>query len=240
LGKEDGTPVMLGRIEAAQQKRAGLRVCWMMLVGFDMMCAQALAAPPAQAAGSGSTSASAFAELPALAAHDGLGGADACAPCHAEVTKSFGASAHAKVAPMPGGSSNPCETCHGAGSAHIAAGGDTTKIINPAKASRKDFAATINLICTQCHTEMRGPFAYEHAPIQAEGCVACHSPHGSENAGLLKQPMNAVCTQCHSPSAGASVHSTKPGSQPKPCTDCHTHIHGSNRSATFLKAEFLN
>ncbi len=40
-----------------------------------------------------------------------------------------------------------CENCHGAGSEHVAGGGDVTKIFNPAKASAKDVDAK----CLSCH-----------------------------------------------------------------------------------------
>ena len=33
-----------------------------------------------------------------------------------------------------------------------------------------------NMICTKCHTDVRGPFVYEHAPVKAEGCLGCHTP----------------------------------------------------------------
>ena len=54
-------------------------------------------------------------------------------------------------------------------------------------------------VCTKCHTDVRGPFVYEHAPVKAEGCLACHSPHGSQNARMLNMPnVNVLCNQCHS------------------------------------------
>jgi len=94
-----------------------------------------------------------------------------------------------------------------------------------------------NLICTKCHTEVRGPFVYEHTPVKAEGCMGCHSPHGSQNARLLNMPsINALCNQCHSPVAGATVHGQGSGSSElTPCTDCHTYVHGSNMNVAFLR-----
>src|ERR1035438_6882118 len=56
-----------------------------------------------------------------------------------------------------------------------------------------------NWICTKCHTETRGPFVYEHAAVKAEGCMGCHTPHGSQNPRLLNMPaINPLCNQCHS------------------------------------------
>jgi DmsE family decaheme c-type cytochrome len=54
-----------------------------------------------------------------------------------------------------------------------------------------------NLICTKCHTEKRGPFVYEHTPVKGEGCMGCHTPHGSQNARMLNMPnVNLLCNQC--------------------------------------------
>jgi DmsE family decaheme c-type cytochrome len=94
-----------------------------------------------------------------------------------------------------------------------------------------------NAICTKCHTEVRGPFVYEHAPVKGEGCLACHSPHGSQNARLLNMPsINTLCNQCHSQVAADTVHSMAGGSaELAPCTSCHTYIHGSNMNAAFLR-----
>ena len=94
-----------------------------------------------------------------------------------------------------------------------------------------------NLICTKCHAEMRGPFVYEHTPIKGEGCMGCHTPHGSQNARLLNMPnVNVLCNQCHSPVAAGTVHGVNAGSSElTPCTDCHTFIHGSNMNVAFLR-----
>ncbi|HUB00677.1 MAG TPA: DmsE family decaheme c-type cytochrome [Terracidiphilus sp.] len=92
-------------------------------------------------------------------------------------------------------------------------------------------------ICTKCHTDVRGPFVYEHAPVKAEGCLGCHSPHGSQNARMLNMPsINTLCNQCHSRVANATVHGMGAGSDELvPCTSCHTYIHGSNINAAFLR-----
>jgi DmsE family decaheme c-type cytochrome len=94
-----------------------------------------------------------------------------------------------------------------------------------------------NLICTKCHTEMRGPFVYEHTPVKSEGCMGCHNPHGSQNARLLNMPsINDLCNTCHSPVAAATIHGQGAGSSElAPCTSCHTYIHGSNMNVAFLR-----
>ena len=43
--------------------------------------------------------------------------------------------------------------------------------------------------CLRCHTDKRGPFAFEHPGTRVEGCEICHAPHGSTNTRLLKRPL---------------------------------------------------
>lgn len=94
-----------------------------------------------------------------------------------------------------------------------------------------------NRICTKCHADTRGPYVYEHAAVKAEGCLGCHSPHGSQNARMLNMPsVNTLCNQCHSRVANATIHGMGAGSDDMtPCTSCHTFIHGSNIDAAFLR-----
>jgi len=95
-------------------------------------------------------------------------------------------------------------------------------------------------ICTNCHTETMGPFAFEHVPVKQEGCTACHTPHGSSNPRLLRvSQVNLLCMQCHTPTAGRNVppiptfHAQN--SKYQACTMCHTQIHGSNFDEFFFR-----
>jgi len=94
-----------------------------------------------------------------------------------------------------------------------------------------------NAVCTKCHTDIRGPFTYEHAPVRAEGCTTCHTPHGTQNPRLLNMPSIAtLCNQCHSPLSAGGVHGLDPGSTTvTPCVTCHTFIHGSNVSPALTR-----
>ncbi|MFQ5608362.1 MAG: cytochrome c3 family protein, partial [Candidatus Zixiibacteriota bacterium] len=92
--------------------------------------------------------------------------------------------------------------------------------------------------CYECHPENSGPYLYEHDAtksfaVQGEGCVACHSPHGSVNDRLLNAPDNNLCLQCHAlPPQHRTRHSglgAKMG-----CVDCHSEIHGSNHNSMML------
>jgi len=96
---------------------------------------------------------------------------------------------------------------------------------------------TVNDTCYACHDEKRGPFLWEHAPVQ-EDCTICHTPHGSIQPTLLKERIPYLCQNCHDESA----HNSQPfsgaslpgGSSPsrvmvlRACLNCHTEVHGSN------------
>ncbi|MGA2806962.1 MAG: DmsE family decaheme c-type cytochrome [Terracidiphilus sp.] len=142
-----------------------------------------------------------------------------CFQCHADQKAQFNMPFHHKV--NEGAVS--CSDCH---DPHGTFGNSNLRS-----------TADQNAICTKCHTETRGPFVYEHAPVKAEGCMACHTPHGSQNARLLNLPsINTLCNQCHSHVANSTVHGQGAGSDElAPCTSCHTYIHGSNINAAFLR-----
>ena len=142
-----------------------------------------------------------------------------CFQCHTDVKPSFAMPFHHRV----NEGLIQCSDCH---DVHGTFGNSNLKS-----------TADQNAICTKCHTETRGPFVYEHAAVKGEGCLGCHTPHGSQNARLLNMPsINTLCNQCHSPVAAGTVHGMNAGSaELAPCTSCHTYIHGSNMNAAFLR-----
>ena len=142
-----------------------------------------------------------------------------CYQCHADVKGSFAMPFHHPV----NEGAVKCSDCHN---------GHGTFLKNNLRST-----ADQNEICTKCHVETRGPFVFEHAAVKAEGCVGCHTPHGSQNPRLLNMPaINTLCATCHSPVAAGTFHSMNAGSSElTSCTSCHTMIHGSNLNAAFLK-----
>jgi DmsE family decaheme c-type cytochrome len=98
---------------------------------------------------------------------------------------------------------------------------------------------TQDAVCFKCHAEKAGPFVFEHAAVRIEGCVICHTPHGSSNPRLLKRAqVNLLCLECHTLSGGglAPVGPNHDQSQKYvSCTLCHVTIHGSNTSAVFFR-----
>jgi|SRR5580700_1837136 len=142
-----------------------------------------------------------------------------CFQCHADTKPGFGMPFHHPV----NEGVVKCSDCH-----------DVHGTFQP---NNLRATADQNAVCTKCHAETRGPFVYEHAAVRAEGCVGCHSPHGSQNARMLNMPsINTLCNQCHSPVSAHTVTGMGAGSSElSPCTSCHTYIHGSNINGAFLR-----
>jgi DmsE family decaheme c-type cytochrome len=142
-----------------------------------------------------------------------------CFQCHADVKPSFDMPFHHKV----NEGLLKCSDCH-----------DVHGSFN---ANNLKSTADQNAICTKCHTETRGPFVFEHAAVKGEGCMGCHTPHGSQNPRLLNVPnINQLCNQCHSPVSASTVHGMNAGSADRPsCVNCHTMIHGSNINPAFIR-----
>jgi len=153
--------------------------------------------------------------------------ADRCFSCHSQQrAESFEYSHHptreGKVV---------CSDCH---NPHGSPGADY---------ALKEF--TVNQTCYNCHADKRGPMLWEHQPVR-DDCLNCHTPHGSNEARLMKERMNFLCASCHSAQSNNSggqfggsrsipFHSvngtTSLGNSlanPRACLNCHSQIHGSN------------
>ena len=148
-----------------------------------------------------------------------------CYDCHTNYVRIFPSSAHARMHVESGkmAGQTGCESCHGPGSQHVAAGGGRGKfIVNPGKNP---------VACFQCHLETHAEFNWpQHHPV-LEGkmnCVQCHDPHGLDimkpAGGLAMGRLNQTCAPCHR-------EQTKPGvfehlAMREGCTACHQ-VHGS-------------
>jgi DmsE family decaheme c-type cytochrome len=55
---------------------------------------------------------------------------------------------------------------------------------------------TINDQCYSCHADKRGPYVFNHPPVE-ENCVTCHNPHGSVHNRLLNESAPNLCQDCH-------------------------------------------
>jgi DmsE family decaheme c-type cytochrome len=149
-----------------------------------------------------------------------------CASCHRlQVAKTERAVAHM---PVREGKMS-CTSCH-----------NPHGSINNVKALK--VGSSIAESCMSCHTEMRGPMLYEHAPVK-ESCVTCHDPHGSSNDRMLVVRMPMLCQRCHvatrHPSNiydNAAITVNKSNRMfGRSCVNCHSNVHGSNHpSGQFL------
>jgi DmsE family decaheme c-type cytochrome len=106
-------------------------------------------------------------------------------------------------------------------------------------------AESIKELCTTCHADKRGPFMFEHPPVE-ESCLNCHNPHGSRSVKLLNEKVPNLCQDCHdaaqhpgtmydadnnfkAPSGPTSGPNTR--FIARSCMNCHNEIHGSNSPA---------
>ena len=152
-----------------------------------------------------------------------LGEPQLCMGCHAEVKPDFTKPFHHKV--MEG--VMKCSDCH---NPH---GGFELK--------QTRLATGADAACVKCHADKQGPFTYEHAPLKTEGCVACHTPHGSSFPRLIRYgKVNQLCLTCHS--VAHDVGAVEPAgpqhnqnAQYGDCTACHVKIHGSRTSPVFFR-----
>lgn len=96
---------------------------------------------------------------------------------------------------------------------------------------------SVNQLCIDCHGDKRGPFIWEHAPVE-ENCLSCHNAHGSNHAKLLNEKVPNLCQDCHDWSRHPGTFyggnaGFAPGTQntrflARSCVNCHQAIHGSN------------
>ncbi|OFV85931.1 MAG: hypothetical protein A2V74_00475, partial [Acidobacteria bacterium RBG_16_70_10] len=117
---------------------------------------------------------------------------------------------------------------------------ECTSCHNPHDGSRPKMikADWANELCYQCHTEKRGPFLWEHAPVR-ENCLNCHNPHGSNHDKMLVARLPWLCQRCHLNTrhpgtfydgrvGGGSLALSSNRAVEHACKNCHQNIHGGN------------
>lgn len=162
-------------------------------------------------------------------------GQETCVTCHEKESKEFEHSTHGKFAVKDEEAlGQGCESCHGAGSKHVDAGGEKGAfILNPKKNPQP---------CFQCHLDKKAEFnlQYHHPVLEGKvSCVDCHDPHAEEvmpwTATTLEGP-NETCFKCHPDKKGPFVY--EHDAMREGCTICHN-PHGSiNKS--LLTANDMN
>jgi DmsE family decaheme c-type cytochrome len=141
-----------------------------------------------------------------------------CARCHQTVTNKQQRFNHMPVRE----GKMTCSSCH---NVH---GTTNVKLLR--------VGTTVDQSCTSCHTEKRGPFLWEHAPV-VDSCTTCHDSHGSNNDRMLQAKMPFLCQRCHVTSRhpptvyeGFTLNNSGNANKMygKSCANCHQQVHGSN------------
>lgn len=149
-------------------------------------------------------------------------GVEVCTSCHVEQKSKVYRNNHMPMRPGIDGREGwmDCSSCHnphGSPTEHMLVRNSTPET------------------CYTCHADKRGPFLWEHAPVN-EDCSNCHDPHGSTRQAMLKLSQPRLCQSCH-------LSSLHPGEARLPgnkfviggsCLNCHSKIHGSNHPSGFV------
>jgi DmsE family decaheme c-type cytochrome len=163
---------------------------------------------------------------------------EACYQCHGDVRAQFNMPSRHRV----NEGFMQCSDCHNphGGSTPNFGMGQSSRMLNRSHGSEQP--------CLKCHVDKRGPFIFEHGPGEIDGCISCHSPHGTTNGKLLRRTTVAqLCLECHTGTGSFGARSTRGIQVPdaathnlldptyQKCTMCHQRIHGSNVHYRFLR-----
>lgn len=139
-----------------------------------------------------------------------------CFNCHGDVRSQFNLASHHPV--LEGQMS--CTECHPPHKGSIHLGGGTALHSQDAT-------------CLNCHPAQHGPYVFEHEAMR-EGCVTCHTPHGSVNAKMLTARDSNLCLKCHFQRVvggqiliGGADHTLRLGQGTCWTAGCHEAVHGS-------------
>jgi DmsE family decaheme c-type cytochrome len=177
---------------------------------------------------------------------------DLCFSCHRNIkAQTNKQSHHPTKEAFVGRQALKCSSCHNTMSSF------STEPVVSFSGSRRSgtdkmiTADSINELCYTCHAEKRGPFMWQHPPVE-ESCLICHEAHGSNHGKLLTNRVPYLCQNCHSVEGShprrpyTNLHSFQGSATAnknkffgRSCLNCHTNIHGSNgpgaRGETFIR-----
>ena len=165
-----------------------------------------------------------------------VGDDEVCAACHEAQATAVKKSPHA-AAGGKGAAPWGCEGCHGAGQAHVDAGGGKG-VGGLVTFAASEPVAERTAPCLRCHAGDRDLHDYkggEHA-LAGVACTDCHGGHQGVGDALLRKATPAVCYGCHGEVRAlfALTEHHKVDQGVVSCIDCHQ-PHGT-RNVGMLKA----
>ncbi len=152
---------------------------------------------------------------PAPVANGGYVGSDVCVTCHADQGKHFQNTIMGKAFAHPKNDKEKlgCESCHGPGGGHVAAGGGKETIPVRFTKDSKNTVEEKNNACLSCHVKGNRMF-WEGSPHETRNiaCVDCHVGH--------EMQVRKVSSDARFNSPLTGVHTLKKA-EPELCLDCH-------------------
>jgi DmsE family decaheme c-type cytochrome len=178
-----------------------------------------------------------------------------CSTCHAPLIAEFEKTLMGRIGKTQKGKFE-CQNCHGAGSAHVKAGGGrgvggilgfgatdprTAEEKNAVclachqKGDRTNWAGstheTRGLACTNCHTVMKNVSRKSNlkTAFQPDTCFQCHKDRRAQMFRSSHMPMRegkVVCSDCHNPHGSFTDALLKKDSINDTCYTCHAEKRG--------------
>jgi predicted CXXCH cytochrome family protein len=137
--------------------------------------------------------------------------ADRCTSCHAQIVQ--GRILHRAL------EKNDCTACHRA--VPTEAGKCKSKVSSKWALTRNEPE-----LCYGCH-KRKDQSKSVHTVIRQGSCLSCHTPHASNNAGLIKESREKICFDCHEQDGLVTKPVKHAPVMEGRCLECHD-AHGGN------------